>query len=772
MKFSLYRRMSVIEGEKAISRNQFEKPKSVIYLPRKWFSTSILKTHYFKSPFYNGETMMVKVDINEDYYRRIFTEGEFLKKEPNGFYGYNESTRDILYARSHKTLDSFYNIGFLDLETFNQQFSEIEVVDGGTYNEYLENITLGSPLKSFVVNDGVSSPLDFYFQTGTDVSTLCFKYQTIMPEAIDSIIKVVHFDKDLSRLRKNNLHKFPVTLLVRFKREFMKYSKFKEFGFSLDTDEIIRFAPFVESIKVIEVEKAKTDGRFFIQIPGDNLYIKHKKQGEPEFSRLSFDDFEKVSYKLFKKDFKLEDIICYMPELKSVDGINQVDPRHIDCLKTHIEKTINMSNLTVNYFKDQGMEFDVETLIYLKWVLLFHDLGKPYCECLNITSRYSQFGEKSKYRDIIIDQVMDSDIAFPVKQISKLFGASSMMQNRKIKNMIKPILTEIKEYYQVDDKEAFRYLNRFLKVAFLAKVSHSASLKTRAFGTNYSDDLVFFDRVAETMMCLGDSEYSFEYEEYFTDIMGAYEEIVEGFYLEKKSTTLEHVRNMLKSDYKDLEALYDIKLGHPHKIDDDSQYCYDDLICAYFLKDNDFLTRYFSGEIVDTDKHGQIHSERVGILSYLLGQLNKLSEEDIEILLLASKYHDIGRKVKDDDKTHSIESVKLLSKDNALDGDLKHDYVYFLVEAHGFKDSEDEKIMSKYNVNRERALKLLQIFKDADALDRVRYDSERNHGSILNVKYLRNEESLKLVKFAYMLNAQYKQNKRELSANVKKLLKN
>ncbi len=772
MKFSLYRKMSVIEGDKVLSKNAFEKPADIIYLPRKWFSTSALKTHYFKSPFYNGETMTVKVDINEDYYRRIFLDGEFLKKEPNGFYGYTESQNDILYAKSHKTLDSFYNIGFLDLETFNQQFDEVTILDEDTYYDYLEKNTLGASLNSFVVDEGISDNLDFYFQTGTDVSTLCFKYQTIMPEGIDPIIKKIHFDKDLNRLRKNNLNKFPVTLLVRFNRAFKKYSKYNEFGFSLNTDEIIKFSNFIDSIKVVEIEKMRTDGKIFIQIPGDNLYIKHDKKGEPRFNRLSFEDFETVSALLFEKNFKIDDILCFIPNLKDLDGINQVDPRHIDNLRTHIEKTINMSNLTINYFKDQGMQFDAETLIYLKWVLLFHDLGKPYCECLNITSRYSQFGEKDKYRNIIIDQVLDSDIAFPAKQICKLFNASSLMQNRKIKNTIRPMICEIEEYYQVDEQEAYRYLNRFLNVAFLAKVSHSASLKTRAFATNYSDDLVFFDRVADTMIYLGDREYRFEYEDYFTDIMGAYEEIVEDFYLEKKHTTLENVRKMLKSDYKDLEFVYRLKLGHPHKIEDEGQYNYDELICAYFLKDNELLSKYFTGEILDKDKHGQIHSERVGIFSYLIGKLKGLCDEDIEILLLASKYHDIGRKVIDDDKTHSIESLKLMRKDNILTNSSIRDYVYYLVLAHGFRDSEDLNIIKEFNILEDRALNLLSIFKDADALDRVRYDTEKNHSSVLNVKYLRNDESRKLVKFSYMLNAQYKQNKRELSADVKKLLKN
>lgn len=770
MKFSLYRRMSVGEGEKAVSTGRFEKPENIIYLPRKWFSTSLLRIHYFKSPFYNGRTMMVKVDINEDYYRRIFLEGEFLKKEPNGFYGYDESQRAILYAKSHKTLEDFYNVGFLDLDTFNRQFDSVDYLDEGTYNEYLEESVLGSPLVDFVTCDGVENGLDFYFQTGIDVSTLCYKYQTLMPEGIDPIIKKIHFDKDLNRLRKNNLNKFPITLLVRFKPAFAKYSKFNEFSFALDADEIVKYVSFVDSIKIVEIEKQKTVGKHFIEITGDNLYTKHESQGEPEFRRITFSEFQEITFLLFKKNFKVEDITLFMAGIEDVIDINQVDPKHIDNLKTHIEKCIKMSNLVINYCKDKGMELDAEVIVYLKWLLLFHDLGKPYCECLNITSRYSQFGEKEKYRDIVIDQALDSDMAFVIKEINKLFVPSSLCQNKKIRNIIKPLIKEIREYYKVEGQEVFKILNKFLKVAFLAKITHSATLKTRAFCANYVDDLLFFDRINDLMIHLGNNEFLFDYDEYYSDIMGAYEKIIEGYYLDKKPTTLEMVRGMLNSDYQDLEFVYDMKLGHPHKIDDTEQYGYDELICAYFMEDNLLLNKYFTGEILDTDKHGQIHSERVGIFSYIIGSLKKLSEEDIEILLLASKYHDIGRKIRDD-KSHSYESVKLLEKNQVLAGNPMRDYVYFLVEAHGFSDSEDLKVMEKYNVDKDRALLLLSIFKDADALDRVRYDGIRNHGSILNVKYLRNDESVRLLKFAYMLNAQYKQDERELKISVKKLLK-
>jgi len=436
MRFSLYRRMSIIEAEKALKDKRFYKPESEVLLPRKWFSTSILKTHYFKSPFYNGETIVVKVDINLEYFRRIFETGLFIDKEPNGFYGYNESKEDILYARTHKTIPDFYNIGFLDLDTFNRQFDEIEVLPESGYLDYMERVILGEPIKNFQTFDTINDRLEFYVQNSYDTTAYAYRYQAIMPEMIDPLLKRVHFDKDLENLKKRNLNRFPTTFKVRFKKGFEQLGIYNEFSFSMDIYQLAKYASYVESVRIVSIEERKDVGKRFIQISGDNAYTKHERVEGPLYNRVSFQDFNSITINLLRKGFKIDDIKYFLPNLKDVEGINQVDPRHIDSLKTHIEKTINMSSLVVNYFHDQGMEIDSLTLVYLKWMLLLHDLGKPYCECLNIHTRYSQFGEKEKYTDMVMNQILDDDIAFPIKSIYKIFKMSSLTLNKKIKNLM------------------------------------------------------------------------------------------------------------------------------------------------------------------------------------------------------------------------------------------------------------------------------------------------------------------------------------------------
>lgn len=770
MKYALYRRMSLEEAEKTLSSQMFFKPENQVFLPRKWFSTSILRTHYFKNPFYNGESVVVKVEVNEDYFCRIFEEGEFLKKEPNGFYGYDDSQKDILFARAHKTIDALYNIGILDLDTFNQQFDEVVVIGEDAYCDYITNAYLGKPLESFVEDVGITSPLDFYVQVSFDVAVLSLKYQTIMPEGINPILKEMHFSKNKSDLKKQNLDKFKVTLLVRFKEDLFRYSKYHEMRMSMDSPEVIKFSSLVDSISLVELLPCQEEYKDFLQIVGDNLYTKHSAKSFSPYSRLPFGDFQSITSLLFQKNFAIEDVLPYIPELSDLEGIQQVDPKHIDSLKTHVEKVVRISNLVINYYKDQGLEIDTQMLVYLKWVLFLHDLGKPYCSCEKITSRYSQFGDRYLYADTIASQLLDPDIAFPVGEISKIFRSSSLIQQKKIKYLVHGLLKEIQEFYHSSLEEAYDYLHQYLQVALMAKVSHTASLKTRSFCSSYVDDLQFFDRMSMVLTAFQDDGYVFSYDDYFSDFMGAYSHVVEEYYVPKKQTILDSILAIRQKDYQDLKMVYDSKMEHVHSLDDDSMYCFDTLIDMYFKEDDPLVQTYFLDLLSSDNAHGELHEQKVMVFSFLLGRFSLCTDEDIEILLLASKYHDHGRKVSCG-LDHGFESVNILKEEGILDGYSYREYVYALIEAHAYPDDKDVSILSKYDVDIAHAQFLLALLKDADALDRVRYDTLENYGSRLNAKYLRSEVSQCLIKFAYLYNASVKENKKELAPSLKQLLK-
>lgn len=148
-----------------------------------------------------------------------------------------------------------------------------------------------------------------------------------------------------------------------------------------------------------------------------------------------------------------------------------------------------------------------------------------------------------------------------------------------------------------------------------------------------------------------------------------------------------------------------------------------------------------------SEGHGIKHNERVALFAFTIAILSKLKREDIRILLEAAKYHDIGRVNDEEDVLHGYKSTVVL--ENFITDMRKEDKDILKVVCicHSMSDNNFMKIAKKYKIkDKKRCKKLVDILKDSDALDRVRLESES-----LDIKYLRNKYSKRLVMAAYDL---------------------
>lgn len=122
----------------------------------------------------------------------------------------------------------------------------------------------------------------------------------------------------------------------------------------------------------------------------------------------------------------------------------------------------------------------------------------------------------------------------------------------------------------------------------------------------------------------------------------------------------------------------------------------------------------------DSLVHGPEHQARVLLLSLTIAHLMDLPQSDRKLLATAAVFHDTQRTNDDEDPTHGEASkdyyhatvknpeplVEFLCKYHCLPDDL------------GYKEIMNNRQLSK---NRSRAKLLYDIFKDADALERVRF---------------------------------------------------
>ncbi|HPZ43296.1 MAG TPA: hypothetical protein PL078_04750 [Bacillota bacterium] len=158
-------------------------------------------------------------------------------------------------------------------------------------------------------------------------------------------------------------------------------------------------------------------------------------------------------------------------------------------------------------------------------------------------------------------------------------------------------------------------------------------------------------------------------------------------------------------------------------------HAFDDKYPSYFFNPNSI--------------HGVLHAKRVLLLSLALSYLNGLNKTDTGILAKASLYHDIGRTHDGVCSEHGRKSFQKAIGLGLIEGEVNenNEVLRYVIVNHCLDDNLAESLDGYLIDNRERAVRLLKLFKDSDGLDRVRIND-------LDAEYLRYPVSRKLVSFA------------------------
>ena len=166
-----------------------------------------------------------------------------------------------------------------------------------------------------------------------------------------------------------------------------------------------------------------------------------------------------------------------------------------------------------------------------------------------------------------------------------------------------------------------------------------------------------------------------------------------------------------------------------------------------------------------TNFHGYFHSQKVLLFAYLIGKNQNLKEDEMQIIMTAAVYHDIGRENESEDEMHGYSSAqkieqykKQLLKSEIYNDKLNVEYVKAICDAHSLSDQKLNNIYENYkyeneNFDKEKFTKLANILKDADALDRTRF--KKTSSAVLQEKYLRFPYSKTLIKLAEEINYYY-----------------
>jgi hypothetical protein len=152
--------------------------------------------------------------------------------------------------------------------------------------------------------------------------------------------------------------------------------------------------------------------------------------------------------------------------------------------------------------------------------------------------------------------------------------------------------------------------------------------------------------------------------------------------------------------------------------------------------------------LFDSKVHGCGHIERTMLHGAFCAMEDGLDMEDTALLLECCAYHDVGRVSDNVDYLHGHRSAQRLGALTGREGEALK-MMMAAVDAHSRLDSELEDTLSGYHpADWQRCLRLAQLLKDADGLDRVRIFD-------LDVRFLRREASREREGFAEYLFGRY-----------------
>lgn len=155
---------------------------------------------------------------------------------------------------------------------------------------------------------------------------------------------------------------------------------------------------------------------------------------------------------------------------------------------------------------------------------------------------------------------------------------------------------------------------------------------------------------------------------------------------------------------------------------------------------------YKSEFFISSFQHNIYHIQKVMLFSQIIAQNEEISKKDLKLLLLAAALHDSGKTRDRRDFEHGKNGAEIAGEylqnniNNISEEDIK--IIQIVIEYHTIQEKGKinikwlEKLCQKYNVSMtslERIKIISSILKDADALDRTRFDKENT----LNIDSLR-----------------------------------
>ena len=198
-------------------------------------------------------------------------------------------------------------------------------------------------------------------------------------------------------------------------------------------------------------------------------------------------------------------------------------------------------------------------------------------------------------------------------------------------------------------------------------------------------------------------------------------------------------------------------------------------------KDNiyDTIRNISNTQYYDMNKHHSLnHIQRVIMFSGILAKNENLTSEETEILLISAAFHDSGRNGSEgENDDHAILSARQVKEyfqnnpDNPFSITPENiSMIQAVIEYHEYREPEQgvtdlaklNELSYKYNIDYDKfasLVKVSELLKDADALDRARFGKKNENRWSLDSKYLKSDtaKSISMLRFSEECNFMFKE---------------
>lgn len=489
---TLYRKMSYKEVLKIIDKNGLvNQPKENIE-SYKYLTTSLTKAWRFINRYETtnqNDKIIMKFMLEPEYIEKLIENMSFNIKDPFGI-SLNLLTDkeklkyNIVYNYSHEDILNYIDIGLsnLEIEEFNKYLKDFSIIEKESIKEEILSTFKKDKIK--LNRDKNIDNNEYFIAYPFDLAVISCGASMLSIEGLTKNKVGRYISKDIDKLKEvsgyNNI------LRIKIDNDKLLDTLPKKDIMRLDKIKLHKLNRYVNDISFYEYDMKQelyeeTDKKFIYPKHLDSITDK-KDINDYELLPIDKHGIDNINKMLKNNELDINRIMEIIPLLKASENFIQFSELHKFDVLNHIVESVKNVEVAIDFLESWNVKFDLdeEDKVTLKWVMLLHDIAKPFCES-HSKEVYKQFPKHEKIgaeiskvllsnmkndkADLICSYIENHGKFYDIKNNKKFIGKMC-----KVVNGLDMNKTEIDDVVEKKKRDA-DIIDKYIKMFMVVKVS-------------------------------------------------------------------------------------------------------------------------------------------------------------------------------------------------------------------------------------------------------------------------------------------------------------